>query len=552
MSTTGLSDKLESAGQLSMVADVVRRFDLAPLQPMIRACETLSIDESIDLAVLGQFKSGKSSLLNSLLGEDVLPVGALPLTAVITRVAAGEKSAVRVTHLDGQVEQVVPARLAEFVTEAGNPGNHRRVAVVDVLTPRMRDLPDIRLVDTPGLGSVFAHNTEATRAWMPNIAAAIVSVSAERPMSNEDLRLVADARKTAPRVVVLLTKVDLLSDAEREQVIDFIERSLRQKFDVPIPVLPFSVRVESERWLRQLRKRLLLPVARNIVSERRAALTHKLITVTQACLDYLSVGMQAAERTDADRERLRAAVFNETVSVAVIRDELALAEQGARASIRPVFEKQFVSHHAEVQRRLAEALAAEMAFWQGSLAKQARRYEEWMKERLLAELMPLSNDAVSVANQFTQRAEDRFRRIVEAFRDRLNRNIREATGITVSPVEWEAIQPELAVIPFDLGRTFMVHWDLLWWLLPMKLVGGIFRRHALRQVSREVEKNLRRLVSDWTQTVNKAVSNLNAQANFWVESELNTLNDLLAKQPNESPAFHHAIQTIERLSLLRT
>ena len=153
------------AAQREVVADVVRRFGLTSLEPTLRACEALAGDDApLDVAVLGQFKSGKSSLLNAVLGEAVFPVGALPVTAVVTRAAAGPERVVRVTRLDGSVEEVAPARLADFVTEAGNPGNRRQVARVDVLTPALADLPGVRLVDTPGLGSVFTHNTEATRA----------------------------------------------------------------------------------------------------------------------------------------------------------------------------------------------------------------------------------------------------------------------------------------------------------------------------------------------------------------------------------------------------
>ena len=59
-------------------------------------------------------------------------------------------------------------------------------AVVDVLTPALAGWPGVRVVDTPGLGSAHAHNTEATRAWMPNVAVALVTVSAERPLADED------------------------------------------------------------------------------------------------------------------------------------------------------------------------------------------------------------------------------------------------------------------------------------------------------------------------------------------------------------------------------
>ena len=130
-------------------------------------------------------------------------------------------------------------------------------------------MPGLLLVDTPGLGSALPHNTEATRAWLPNVAAAIVAISSERPLSDEDLRLVAEARQTAPRVVVLLSKVDPLSAEEREQVLHFMEHKLFEKFAAEIEVLPFSSRVDTERWLCQLRERILLPIAGDVPAPRR-------------------------------------------------------------------------------------------------------------------------------------------------------------------------------------------------------------------------------------------------------------------------------------------
>jgi GTP-binding protein EngB required for normal cell division len=550
--TPGVGPALERTGvdrvfaqQLTAIANVVQRFALISLMPAVRACKRLSGEGAIDLAVLGQFKSGKSSLLNAVLGEALLPVGALPVTAVVTRLVAGTKSIVRVTDVDGRVEEVAPERLAEFVTEAGNPGNRRQVYVVDVLTPAMRDLSAVRLVDTPGLGSAFVHNTEATRAWMPNVAAALVTISAERPLSDEDLRLMDEARQTAPRVVVVLTKVDLVTDVERTEIVEFLKRGLHERFRAEIPVLPFSTRIGTQRWLSQLRENLLLPVVRNVVGERRAALALKLNGVAQSCRDYLSVGIQAAERTETDRNRLRAAVFNEQVSMAVIQDELVLAEQGIRAATRPAFEKHFLSHQSDLRRRVSDALVDELATWQGNLAAQARCYEAWMERRLVAELTPLSADAAVVANVLVERAEERLRRIVEAFRDRLNRNVHHATGVTVSSPAWEARRPTLSAVPVNVGQTFMVHWDLLWWLLPMSVVGGLFRRQVIRQVSWEVEKNLTRLASDWTKALDKTLADLRMQATTWVETELNTLGQLLEKQPTESTAFREALREID-------
>ncbi len=540
----------ERCAQLSAVADVVRRFDLTALLPAVRACEALSGEgAALDVAVLGQFKSGKSSLLNAVLGEELFPVGVLPLTAVITRATAGPERVVRLTRQDGSVEEVALARLAEFVTEAGNPGNRQQVALVDVLTPALRDWPGVRLVDTPGLGSVFAHNTTATRDWMPNVAVALVTVSAERPLSDEDRRLIAEARQTAPRVVVVLTKVDLLTDDERAEVSAFLDRALRESFGDTVPVLPFSCRVEPGRWVQQLREAVLLPVAEDVSGERRAALSLKLAALLRACQGYLAIGLQAAERIDTDRDRLQAAVLDESVNAAVMRDELRLAAQHMCAATRPAFEKVFLAQRAAVTRRLAAALAAELPTWRGNLARQAQRYEAWMANRLGAELAPLSRDAAPLAADLLGQAEGRLRRVIEAFRDRLTRNIRQATGITVAPAAWELRRPQVAVVPLAVSRAFMMSWDLLWWLLPMGLVGGLFRRHVVGRVAWEVEKNLYRLAGDWAAAVDAAVADLRTQAAAWVDAELSTLERLLGQRASDSAVFREALRRLQEVGV---
>jgi GTP-binding protein EngB required for normal cell division len=544
--SAGPTDRLE------VVAEVVRRFGLASLRPALRACEVLSSeDQPLDVAVLGQFKSGKSSLLNALLGEALFPVGVVPVTAVITRATAGPEQVVRVTYQASrecerpEVEEVNPGRLAEFVTEASNPGNHRRVAVVDVFTPALHDLLGVRLVDTPGLGSVLAHNTEATRNWIPNVAVALVTVSAERPLSDEDRRLVAEACQSASRVVVLLTKVDLLTEAERAEVTAFLDRGLRASFGDTVTVLPFSTRVEPERWARRLREAVLLAVAGDVAGERRAALSVKVAALARACLGYLTVGLEAAERADADRERLRVAVLDESVNGAVLRDELRLAEQRVGEGTRPAFEKVFLAQRAALGRRLTDALAAELRTWQGNLARQSQQYEVWMAGRLTAELTPLSSDAAPLAADLLRQAEGRFRRVVEAFRDRLSRNIREATGLTVSLAAWDARPPEPVVVPVAVGRTFMTDWELLWWALPMWLVGGLFRRHVLGRVPWEVEKNLIRLAGDWAVAVDAAAADLRTHAVAWLDAELATLDRLLGKEPAEATAFREALLRLD-------
>src|SRR5208282_2151217 len=88
---------------LNRVTALADELKLANLQPQIAACrnQLRSDDDGIDVAVFGRFKAGKSSFLNHLTGRDVLPIGVVPLTAVITRLRFGASERAKVSFLDG-------------------------------------------------------------------------------------------------------------------------------------------------------------------------------------------------------------------------------------------------------------------------------------------------------------------------------------------------------------------------------------------------------------------------------------------------------------------
>lgn len=536
---------------LRLLGSVIEEFKLESLQPAFRACESLTSDAAyLDVAVLGQFKSGKSSLLNAILQRELFPVSTLPATAVITRTAAGTGDEVMVQFLDGSKQKIPLEEIGDYVTETKNPHNNRNVAVVDVLTPAMKAWPGVRLVDTPGLGSVFHHNTEATRAWLPNVAVALVAVSSDRPLSDEDARLIEEARKIAGRVFMVLTKVDLLTADEQAQMVKFVENSLLQKLGTSFPVIPFSIRSDRERWYRQLREKVLEPISQDVAGLRRDTLQAKVTALTQSCRDYLAVGLQAAQRADSERETLRGAVLNESVQATIIHDELRVIERRMREGTRAAFEKFLLARQANLVEKISQAIHQEYPAWRGSLSAQVSRSEKWMKERLESELTPLSQEANSLGVELMRQAEFRLSRVTEAFQNRLQQNLHDATGLTISAANWICEQPRVKVIPVAVGRTLMMSWEMLSWLLPMSLFGGIFRRHVVGRVPWEVEKNLTRLVSDWTESVNAAIVTLRSQAETWVDTEMKTLDGLLAGTILEAVAYQEALTQLENLENL--
>ncbi len=139
------------------------------------------------VAVLGQFKRGKSTLLNALLGAPLLPTGVTPVTAIPTFVEGSNSTWVRVTFNSGSAPVAtsaaheIPSVLERHISEAQNP--HNRLDVARVTIDARSDFLDqgIVLVDTPGVGSTFVHNTLAAEVVLSECDAALFVLSADRP-----------------------------------------------------------------------------------------------------------------------------------------------------------------------------------------------------------------------------------------------------------------------------------------------------------------------------------------------------------------------------------
>ncbi|MGB6060122.1 MAG: dynamin family protein [Candidatus Aquilonibacter sp.] len=196
------------------------------------------------VVVLGQFKRGKSSLINALLAENLLPTGRLPLTGVMTRIAFGERGAT-VHYLDGHAEPADLRELATFVTEERNPKNERGVAQVDVTLP-LAMLREIILIDTPGIGSTFEHNTQTARAATERVDLGIFVTGPEPPLTSEEIAFLRHVRDLADRVIVVLAKIDLAEDAEGE-VMTFTRNTVEAALHEPVLLFPVDARLRDAR-----------------------------------------------------------------------------------------------------------------------------------------------------------------------------------------------------------------------------------------------------------------------------------------------------------------
>ena len=207
------------------------------------------VEERLQIAVLGQFKRGKSTFLNALLGQPILPTGVVPITAIPTFLRWACDYAIEVGYTDGRIPERLPsaepaqirAELFRLVTEAGNPKNRERVARVEVFLPSPILEHGIVLIDTPGIGSTLRHNTDAALEVLPQCDAAFFVLSADPPVTAAELDYLAAVRPHVARLFFILNKIDYLAESDRPVAVDFLRRSLREHLPAEAEIAIFSL-----------------------------------------------------------------------------------------------------------------------------------------------------------------------------------------------------------------------------------------------------------------------------------------------------------------------
>jgi hypothetical protein len=186
------------------------------------------------VACVGQFKRGKSTLLDALIGKPLLPTGVVPVTALPTVVRYGERLSARVRSRNGEWTEIEPADLIQYVSEEENPGNRKDIAGAEIFIPSGLLESGLCLVDTPGLGSVFSGNTQTTRDFIPHIDAAIVVLGADPPLSGDELALVEEVSRSVEDILFVLNKADRTSEQERNEATAFARRQLEPRLRRPV------------------------------------------------------------------------------------------------------------------------------------------------------------------------------------------------------------------------------------------------------------------------------------------------------------------------------
>jgi small GTP-binding protein len=202
---------------VTSLVETLGKVDGLPPEQMDQARDALfHTDHPFLIVLIGGFNTGKSSILNALIGDQALGVGPTPTTDRIILLRHGETFSRIMT---GDTDTVYhPSKLLEQVS----------------------------LVDTPGLESVFKGHDDITRRFLHRADAVFLVLLATQAMSQANVEYLKSLRAYGKRVILIINQIDLLDAAEREQVRTFVTTQAQQYLEMAPEVWLVSAKLAAQ------------------------------------------------------------------------------------------------------------------------------------------------------------------------------------------------------------------------------------------------------------------------------------------------------------------
>jgi predicted GTPase len=209
-------------------------------------------EEKIYVVVCGEFKQGKSSLINAFIDEtNLFPVDVKITTNLVSTITYADREKITVVLGDigkGQAKEINRSEIPEYVTEQQNKGNNKNAKMLIIESPNPYLKDGLVLVDTPGIGSLNAEHTALTYSFIPNADVILFVSDIQAPFKVEDLKFIKE--RIAPHcqnIIFVVTKID--ATINYQQIIDSNRAKLATALNIPgdeISIIPVSSKAKQE------------------------------------------------------------------------------------------------------------------------------------------------------------------------------------------------------------------------------------------------------------------------------------------------------------------
>ena len=242
-------------------------------------------NSNMTISVIGQFKRGKSTLSNCILGKNYMPVGIVPITSAVTKVVYGRQSA-EVCFENGEIRPVEIDELSAYISEQENAQN--KLGVKEVVIHSESDFlkNGITYVDTPGVGSFHKNNTEVAYDYMKESDAVIFLLSVDSPINQIEIDFLQSTKEYAGKFYFAVNKIDTVSAGDLEAYTGYCAGLLSEIMETSaIKLMPVSAK--TGEGVEALKSAILRDLSASIREIMQESTRKKLIDIIGSALKEL-------------------------------------------------------------------------------------------------------------------------------------------------------------------------------------------------------------------------------------------------------------------------
>ena len=180
----------------------------------VKTAGTIIQQEQYDVVVCGEVKKGKSSFINALMGDEVLPTNTQVATSQVFRIINSDTEEYSLVFTDGQRQRISRQDLSRYGSQVdadlyGEPiFRGRQLDYIEVKHP-IPSLPkSVALIDTPGIGALYAAHEQITRNYLSKAAAVIFIIDPKNPIVVKEREFIESALKVTKQIMFVMTKMD--------------------------------------------------------------------------------------------------------------------------------------------------------------------------------------------------------------------------------------------------------------------------------------------------------------------------------------------------------
>ena len=523
----------------------------------------------VTLVVLGEFNHGKTTVVNSLLGEDVLPMGITPTTAVITHLVHGEEPSARVKPPRQQDFQELPyEKLGQAIQDVTEDGEEPEF--VEIAHPNAFLDDGLVLVDTPGVNDISRQKVEITYGYVPRADVILYVLDATQVLKKSEVVFIRERllRANRERILFVLGKIDALSDEEAREV----EAYARQRLETligPVELFAFSARdaLEKQKQGQEPSDTFVAfrSYVRQFVREQKEAIVLDsalggALRIAAMMEQNLAIKKQGYRLEKADLEKRIAAVHAKLrESRRLIAQNLDRVDErvgGIAATTRHnlrVFTENFTEAlPIQIERADAKDVKRYLADWiQDS-------YKEWLED----EGQEIADSLEEVAEEIIEITNRSLREVVGTLREELG--LHEYLDLDVDTIGYDVSVFALGTLGVSIllfanalvGGVLTLATPVLAFFLKGKVDEKIKDRareegvHSIRRASELIEEELLRMIHDYGDRLKEFIENAGDRLYGQIEEALEQVQRETKDGPDREGLIANVDQHLDRVKTL--